>query len=865
MMTDEQQMAYQQRLAQLPLPVPAAAAVAPVPPAPPPPVAGQTLPPAVVVYCPAPPPPGGLVIQDFDRLPPPAAFVPAPVVAAASEEPVCQRLLQVSLQLGDNLFLRGRFREAHAQFELALSLCPHHAEINLRIARCRPSLPPAPPPVVIAPPPPVAGIPVPISPAVLPPRPRIAVLNFLVNADPGRTPPGFGDWAAEQLAGYFTPAYEVVDRGEVCWWMGRLGMTMRDVVTDASSRRWLGRALNIRFFVFGAIQQTASFDVTTHMVDVESGCKQGGGRIHVQDHQELKLRLGELAGQTRTDPAEQQRLRQEAAENEKVLNEARRLCQAGQPAQAVAVCQEGLKRHPDHVGLQALLNQAEAQVRQQEQDKQRRQAVELQQAGVAADRARQAELARQAEAARLRAAQQATALGEAARRAREQQRQRAADQLVALGQQARARGNYPQSVQLLESALALASTDAAKRELAQTRAQAQQGAVARQVAEQSRRADADAAQARVQVEEERRKRDLEAQARLRAQQEQDAAACANLVAAARRSLQQQQYAAAVVSLQSARRLHPTAEVQALLVQTQAEQARAEAQRQGAQAQAELDQRLTRERAAARESDDQAKRNQERYAQAMGAAQQSMAGKRYDDAVARYQQAMAVFRTDVALTGLRQAEAARDRERDAALAAKRKQDGQQQREADVRRLLQQGDQALQARQFDRAGQAFTQAGKLSPGNAEALAGLSRVERARADDSDRARRAQADGDRLAAERRLLESGRAAMAAGQWAAAAQAFAQAHQLAPADLAVTQALRDLEKARTGPPETEAQKRKRLADYQAAMKAGRQALAARRYDEAARAFTLAGRLVPGDQEAAALLKEADRAKNPPVR
>src|SRR5262249_36962698 len=155
---------------------------------------------------------------------------------------------------------------------------PGRKELRIRFERCRQCLPPAPPPVVVV--------------AVAPPlpRPRVAVLNFAVNADPSYAPPGFGDWAAQHLACQFAAAYDVVDPGQVYWYMGRLGMSVRDVLTDPSARRWLGRALNVRFFVFGVIQQTASFNVATHLVDAETGVKHGIGQIHVKDQAELKLR-----------------------------------------------------------------------------------------------------------------------------------------------------------------------------------------------------------------------------------------------------------------------------------------------------------------------------------------------------------------------------------------------------------------------------------------------------------------------------------------------------------------------------------------------------------------------------------------------
>jgi tetratricopeptide (TPR) repeat protein len=107
------------------------------------------------------------------------------------------------------------------------------------------------------------------------------------------------------------------------------------------------------------------------------------------------------------------------------------------------------------------------------------------------------------------------------------------------------------------------------------------------------------------------------------------------------------------------------------------------------------------------------------------------------------------------------------------------------------------------------------------------------------------------------KLLASGRTALNAKQWDVASKAFADASKLAPQDPAVTKALQDLDQARTAAA-ADAGKAKRQADYQAAMTSGRTALTAKRYDEAAKAFTDAGRLIPGDKDAAALLQQAER-------
>src|SRR5262249_4483879 len=150
---------------------------------------------------PRPPDFGGVVVEDFRQLPQVGVSVQ---LALTKDHKVRARALSVALELGDNLFRRGQYGEAQAQYQLALNLSPGHADVLVRLDRCHPSLPPAPPaPVII--------------------RPRAAVLDFASPSDPA-----LGAWAAEQIAPYLCPPYDVVDRGEVYWYMGRLGMTVRD-------------------------------------------------------------------------------------------------------------------------------------------------------------------------------------------------------------------------------------------------------------------------------------------------------------------------------------------------------------------------------------------------------------------------------------------------------------------------------------------------------------------------------------------------------------------------------------------------------------------------------------------------------------
>src|SRR5262249_32714256 len=143
---------------------------------------------------------------------------------------------------------------------------------------------------------------------------RMAVLDFLVVGNPIVVPPYLRTLTPNLLAPYFAPEYEVVDRAELYWWMGRLGIRPTDLLNNPVARLYLGRALNIRYFLFGNIVQTGSFDVTTHLVDVEYGFLASSARIHVPSPAdprrilyELKLRLAELAYLTKMTP-DQRRL-----------------------------------------------------------------------------------------------------------------------------------------------------------------------------------------------------------------------------------------------------------------------------------------------------------------------------------------------------------------------------------------------------------------------------------------------------------------------------------------------------------------------------------------------------------------------------
>src|SRR5439155_25590675 len=133
-------------------------------------------------------------------------------------------------------------------------------------------------------------------------------LNFLVAGAPFIVPPTLGAYTPQQLAPYLSNRFEIVAPALVYWYMGSLGLTMNDLLTDPDARRWLGRAVGVRYFLLGTIEQTASFDVTTYLLDAEFGYQQGSARLHVRNSYELRLRLGELAQLTLMDPLQRQQL-----------------------------------------------------------------------------------------------------------------------------------------------------------------------------------------------------------------------------------------------------------------------------------------------------------------------------------------------------------------------------------------------------------------------------------------------------------------------------------------------------------------------------------------------------------------------------
>jgi tetratricopeptide (TPR) repeat protein len=862
-MTDEERIRYEQDQARVAQALAPPAADDPVPPPPDAPAADGAMPAPVVVSTARPPDLGGVRAADFDDLAPPPADGPPVVVVEEGTHPVRRRLLQACLHLGDNLFRRGAFREAHRHFELALHLAPGELDVRLRVERCRPLVPPPSP------------LPVVVVVAAPPPPPRLAVLDFVEIGDPAVVPPGLGAWTGQQIAAYFYPAYEVVDRGEVFWWMGRLGLTYRDVLTDPCARRWLGRALNVRFFVVGTLRETASFVATTHLLDAETGFLYGAGRVHVTDPWELKLRLGELAQRTTLLPAARPRFEEDADRANELVVQARLRTRRGELSVAIGLFQDALKIRPGDVQVLAELQRGQWQAQQRDWEEGRKRELDRQQAEAEAWQRRQLELAAAAEAARVRAAEELAELADTERRARIEQWQRqqalAQDRLLAQARQALKTRSFGLSLQIFESATSLRPNDDVFRELALARAEADRADQERAAAERAAREAAwqrqrteELAAARQRLEEQRRQRQADDQARQQAQDQRDGAAYQALFDQGQRLLNKEQYDDAISALQAARRVRKTDAVEALLTSAMVDQARAAARAKGEQARRDLERQLADEKARSAAAETLAKANQQKYDQALRQARDALAGKRYDEAATHFQEAGRLFRTDAVLTGMRQVEQGRTQLQTQARQIEQKKTAEAQRASNVQRLSAQGRLALEAKQYTKAVEAFAAARNVAPNDVDVLTGLAKAEQAQAKSAAEARAKATDQQRQQDFRRLLDGAKANLDVKQHDAAALAATEALKLKPGDAAALQAKAQAEAARkAASPATApapADQARRAEAYQKAMSAGRLAIAARQYDTAIKSFADAQKLVPGDKSAAAFLEQAQQAQ-----
>ncbi|HWG44785.1 MAG TPA: tetratricopeptide repeat protein [Gemmataceae bacterium] len=173
--------------------------------------------------------------------------------------------------------------------------------------------------------------------------------------------------------------------------------------------------------------------------------------------------------------------------------------------------------------------------------------------------------------------------------------------------------------------------------------------------------------------------------------------------------------------------------------------------------------------------------------------------------------------------------------------------------DFARRMRKAEEALKEKNFAEAEKGYRDALKLYPDNADAKSGLLAAKTS-------ALAAEAVTTHTKEERqkreteiaRLMEQGKAAMGQKEFAAAVRAFTIAKQLAPDDGAVGKALDDALAAA----DADAGEKKKLADYQRHMDAGRLAMTAQRFEDAVSEFQAALKILPGDRTAGLNLKTA---------
>jgi colicin import membrane protein len=788
-LSDDQRLAYEQQLARHAAAIPVAAEVTTIAPytdatsPTPTPVFGDDEPrkPPVVrpisgpifVSSVRPPDLGGVVIEDFRQLPPPGQASVGIQLALTADHKVRARAVSVAVELGDDLFRRGRYKEAHAQFEVALGLSPGQGVIVARIDRCKQHLSP---PVVA-----------PLVPIVV--TPRLAVLDFVAAGDPSLVSSGLGAWAAENVSPYLSPPYDLADRGEVYWYMGRLGITLKDAVCDPLARLYLGRALNVRYVVLGTLRATpAGLEAVAHLLDTETGIEVNTAAATARDRGELKCRLGEMARWLLLDPAERLRREAEAAQTAALLAQADAAARQSNFTLAIELTTKAGHRTPG-IRVDLLLSQYNRDAERAALEAQRRAAWEQQQALSADAARRQQELCAAAEAARLAGAKQAIAVtaGE-----RQMQREKACQQLVAQANAARDAQEFTIAAQLYESALTINRRAGVQGDLEKVRARAEEQARARAavddaVRDSARRQERAVEMARVQaqLDADRRQRAAAEQTRRQAQEQADAREYARLLNEARQFQAKGLWDPAIRALQAAKRLRPTDEVDRMLTAVVTEQSRITRQ-QGDAARRDAEAKQASETAR-----QQAEADTKRQADLRARADAEARSKAEADAKARAE-ADAKSRTDADMK--RQADLrAADAKARADVEAKRQADLRMTADAKARA------EAEARRQAEARANAELQARQKAEADAKAQAdAAARFAAETAGRDAEARRI--DTQKRDSFNRFMNQGKAALAARHYEEAKMAFSDALRFEPNDPEATQLLKQAQDGGKAPP-----------------------------------------------------------------
>jgi tetratricopeptide (TPR) repeat protein len=857
MMTDEEKMQYE-AANQAAKPADVAPDNAPVPPAPLPPVADAPLPVPPMINV-APPEFANVKRNAFQVLaPPPADFVapqPEPLVLLRRN-----RLLFATIEMGDFLFRAGRFGEAQQYFQFALVLAPDNRDVQLRLERVQ----------VLAP------------QLVLYVKPRIAVLPFMTAGNAFAVPPSLSYWTPANLAPYFSLRYEVVDPAEIYWFMGRVGMTMQDLIVDANARRWLGRAVGVRYFVFGSCVETASFEVNTYLIDAELGYLQGAASINVRNPYELKLRLSELAELTMMTPLERAAFLalQQQRGFARLVFEGRKHMEERRYREALGEFEQALQIYPNNVQVQVWFLRCQDQVRFLDFEQARRDRYRAEQAALAAQRQRQLQLAHESELARRRAVAVAVGRSEAERRTQLQFRLQARDAMVTQAQVALKTKRFGISVTLFHGAMDFATPVVAGdpapvpvpvavyQDCARARLEAERSAqlqdaqltAARETALRLvREKQLQEAQQQLAADRERRRAELDAVRA--AQAERDEQAFKAGLKQGQSYMAQSKYEAALAAFQGAQRLANTPKQNEqvnqyidIIVQRQAEALAKTRQEKDA-----VESRLDAERKRRQAAETLVKQNEEQYKLALQAAQQALAAKNLDMAQTKFEAAGQLYKTDAVLTGIQQVQSAR-----AALsAANQKTQADLKKSEMIKQLTVDGNAALNAQKYADAVHAFQQAKKLAPDNLDVITGLTKAEQAQKSLLAEERRKVEETGRTQNFQRLVKSGRDNLANKHYEAAVAALGEAVKLNPADVSLQDDLKRAVKERDAlltDAKTEAAAKQRADMYQKLLSEGQVALNSKRFADAIQKFSEAQKIWPGDKTSQHYLQDAQSAQ-----
>jgi tetratricopeptide (TPR) repeat protein len=858
-MNDDEKRAYEQQLAEKATPVAPPAATAELPPPPPPPTQAAAAPPPapLVMSTPRPPVAGEVAVADFGnfKVIEVGAAPPPPVVIVEAPQPVQQRAFFVAVEVGDNCFRRGDFRAALQHFEFALTLNPGHSDLRLRIAQCRPLCPPPVEVVVVT-------------------RPRIVVLPFTEFRDPFQVPssipPGLGLWTVGAFAPYLNSRYDVVDANEAYWWMCRLGLSIRDVLTNPSARLCLGRALGARYFLMGSLREVASFDVDVRVIDAELNGQVHGALMRVNSAGELRYRIQELANVLFLPPQQQVVIIQQQQVVQRQVVAAQLEFRKGNFSVSLGLYKEIQAANPTNAQVQSMVIELDFRSRRSGVEAAQVAMWQQQQVGLQAERERQIALAAAAEGARQQARRDIEFMNQARKAEVAKQQFLAQQALVAQAQTMQAQNMAAQRAAILQAAATIQHNEQVMNQLAQARAaaaiqqqQQAQAVVAARIADVHRQQQAQLDAVHANIAASIAKQQQEAQAVQQAAINHVNAEYTQFVTYGKQAEAQGNFAAAVTAYQNAKRMKPSPEIELMIGAAINKQAIAQAALKGEVEKKKVEVAFAQEAIKNKELETGLALQKAKYDAQYKAAQQAMALKQYEQAAKAFRDASVFIQTQEATAGIKAAEAEMARAKSAVAVAEQKQKADEKRLGTAAEKLAEGRSALAAKDIPKALAALRSAKALKPGDVEIEKSLAEAESLQQQALAAGRQQQERTTQLASLERQIALGQQNLKAKQYDAAIVAFTEAVRIDPKN---PQASAGLQSAQSAQKETvkdsaaiAAAQRKR-EDYEVAMRKGRAALGLKQYADALTSFQAAQNLLPGDAASAELIRETTKQK-----